>query len=348
MIASPFDRTLFLDVDTYAAGDLSELFTLLDAFDVAAAQAPISVSFPLDGVPDAFPELNTGVIAFRRADNVTRFLQAWLAEYDRWRRTRRISPPSVGGLLDEGVRLAVLPPEFNLRFWMAGYHNQPVRILHGWGTRPTYRAVAALLNGRVEELAVSRRSSSVGPCSTIARESSVASRSGRSGSDRRPADERGAEQQPLLHRRLHLGQLVGDLLAGRAVAEQVVCARSGRARSGRGSRRRSRRGRGSTSTTFGPRSRFCCRVPTVTAGVPRNAPSRSAAEELPTMHAQCAISRTKTSGGRLRKKWKPCVVARARGTCRMPFATSLRARVDVRPEDERLHAERRDGLERLR
>ena len=47
----------------------------------------------------------------------------------------------------------MLPPEFNLRFWMAGYYNQPVRILHGWGDAETYRKVAALLN----EPATSRR-----------------------------------------------------------------------------------------------------------------------------------------------------------------------------------------------
>jgi hypothetical protein len=148
MIASPFDRTLFLDVDTYAAGDLSELFTLLDAFDVAVAQAPIRISFPLDGVPDAFPELNTGVIAFRRAGNVERFLQAWLHEYDSletW-----MDQPSFRQVMyaTRDVRSAVLTPEFNLRFWKAGYHNQPVRILHGWGDEATYRSVAALLNGR--------------------------------------------------------------------------------------------------------------------------------------------------------------------------------------------------------
>ena len=40
MIASPFDRTLMLDVDTYVVGEISEVFGILDAFDVAAAHAP--------------------------------------------------------------------------------------------------------------------------------------------------------------------------------------------------------------------------------------------------------------------------------------------------------------------
>ena len=39
MLNSPFDRTLMLDVDTYAAADLSEVFQVLDQFDIAAAHA---------------------------------------------------------------------------------------------------------------------------------------------------------------------------------------------------------------------------------------------------------------------------------------------------------------------
>jgi hypothetical protein len=157
LLASPFERTLMLDVDTYAAADVSEVFQILDAFDVAAAHAPNRVVVPLDDVPDSFPELNTGVIALRRNESVTRLLQDWLDEYDRLVRSAPASKdqPSFRRVLYKAtdVRLAVLTPEFNLRFWMAGYYNQHVRILHGWGDAETYRTVAALLN----EPATSRR-----------------------------------------------------------------------------------------------------------------------------------------------------------------------------------------------
>src|SRR5206468_5798153 len=100
-----------------------------------------------EDVPDAFPELNTGVIAFRRSEAVSRLLQTWLKEYDRLAPQKPPSKdqPSFRRAVYQAtdVRLAVLPPEFNLRFWMAGFHNQPVRILHGWGSAKTYREVAA-------------------------------------------------------------------------------------------------------------------------------------------------------------------------------------------------------------
>jgi hypothetical protein len=149
MIASPFERTLMLDVDTYAASDLSEVFRLLDAFDVAAAHAPkrisLRVTLPLADIPDSFPELNTGVIAYRKNERVRRLLQAWLEEYDRlgW-----LDQPAFRRVLYTAtdVRLAVLPPEFNLGFWKAGYYNQHVRVLHGWAGTEMYERIAAVLN----------------------------------------------------------------------------------------------------------------------------------------------------------------------------------------------------------
>jgi Nucleotide-diphospho-sugar transferase len=153
MLASPFERTLFLDADTYAAADVGELFRLLDAFDVAAAHAPNRVTLELDDVPDSFPELNTGVIAFRRTTAVERLLQAWLEEYDRLQplHPRSEDQPAFRRALYAAtdVRVAVLPTEFNVRFGMAGFYNQRARILHGPGDEDDYRAVAALLNDRV-------------------------------------------------------------------------------------------------------------------------------------------------------------------------------------------------------
>jgi hypothetical protein len=153
MIDSPFERTLMLDVDTYAAADVSELFPILDTFDIAAAHAPNRVALALDDVPDAFPELNKGVIALRGNERVQRLLHDWLEEYDR---LLHLDPPSkdqpaLRRVLYRAtdVRLAVLPSEFNVRFWKAGYYNQPVRILHGWGGTETYEQVAALLNDPV-------------------------------------------------------------------------------------------------------------------------------------------------------------------------------------------------------
>lgn len=147
---SPFDRTLFLDADTYVVAELSGVFRLLDRFDFALAHAPNRVTMVLEDVPDSYPEFNTGVIAFRRTPPVQAALDAWLDEYDR---LLPLEPPSkdqpsfrrVAFRMPE-LRIATLTPEFNQRFSMAGYINQPVRILHGEGDESAYREIAEAMN----------------------------------------------------------------------------------------------------------------------------------------------------------------------------------------------------------
>ena len=72
----PFEKTLFLDADTYVGGGLEQIFELLERFDVAAAHAPNRS--PVDvGLPVSFPELNTGVLAIRRNRRTRRLLARW-------------------------------------------------------------------------------------------------------------------------------------------------------------------------------------------------------------------------------------------------------------------------------
>ena len=150
MRATPFDRTLLLDVDTYVVSELSGIFELLDRFDMALAHAPNRVTIALDDVPDAYPEFNTGVVAFRRTAVVQVVLDAWLGEYDR---LQSLSPPSKDqpsfrrvAFRTPELRIATLTPEFNQRFSMAGFVNQPVRILHGEGKAAYYREIARVMN----------------------------------------------------------------------------------------------------------------------------------------------------------------------------------------------------------
>lgn len=151
MAASPYDQTLFLDSDTYVCGDLAELFSLLDAFDLAAAHAPTRAIYEVEGVPDSFPEFNTGVILFRQSLEMRKLLSDWADLYMRhlelvdggalrWRQPadRRWHRLNDQGAFREavyrsGLRVATLPPEYNCRFTAPGFVDGPVRILHGRG-----------------------------------------------------------------------------------------------------------------------------------------------------------------------------------------------------------------------
>lgn len=148
---SPYEQTLFLDSDTYVCGDLGELFTLLDAFDLAAAHAPTRAVYEVEAVPDSFPELNTGVILFRRSPAVEAVLSSWADLFSghlerlecdaiRWRHPAdqrwhalNDQPAFREALYRSRLRVATLPPEYNCRFSAPGFVDGPVRILHGRG-----------------------------------------------------------------------------------------------------------------------------------------------------------------------------------------------------------------------
>ena len=148
---SPYDQTLFLDSDTYVCGDLAELFVVLDGFDIAAAHSPSRAIYEVDGVPDAFPEFNTGVILFGGSPAVRAFFTSWAETFTRYLerlasdQLRWLHPADKRAhvLNDQGafrealyrsrLRVATLPPEYNCRFSAPGFVDGPVRILHGRG-----------------------------------------------------------------------------------------------------------------------------------------------------------------------------------------------------------------------
>ena len=65
-IHCPYERAVYLDTDTRVFGDLSPPLALLERFDLAANQdVNRGWYYELPDIPVAFPEFNTGVIAYR-------------------------------------------------------------------------------------------------------------------------------------------------------------------------------------------------------------------------------------------------------------------------------------------
>jgi len=140
---SPYERTLFLDTDTYLLADVSELFDLLGRFDLAATHDRSYTDwFPPEAhVPAAFRELNTGVVAYRRSEATEHFFAECLAWYERLSAASGPIPLFRGHLPDQPafraavyhsqLRLAALTFEYNCRFPYFGYASGAIRILHG-------------------------------------------------------------------------------------------------------------------------------------------------------------------------------------------------------------------------
>ena len=88
MAASPFERSIFLDTDTYVTNYICHLFDLLDKYDMAAAFAPGYRGRKDPEVPTAFYELNTGVIVWRSGERTASFFADWLDTYVQMTRER--------------------------------------------------------------------------------------------------------------------------------------------------------------------------------------------------------------------------------------------------------------------
>lgn len=141
MQQSPYERTLFIDADTYVVDPISELFLLLDRFDCAATHEEYSNTdwsncYPLPEVPESFPEFNTGILAFGRNQRVEVLFKEWAGLYQEFSKkfpAQRINdqPFFRRAAYRSEARIATLTREYNCKFRGQGYLNGRVKILHG-------------------------------------------------------------------------------------------------------------------------------------------------------------------------------------------------------------------------
>jgi len=162
---SPYDRTIYLDCDTYISDDISEMFTLLDRFDIGAAHKNRRYYFPIkeinEKVPFSFPQYNGGVVVVK-AGKGQQVIDAWLELYLRYEKRvkelmgdeyRRNTPDEASFrevLYFSDARIATLTPEYNSHFRMfGGYHDRKVKVVHG--KHKDLPGIERLLNETIEK-----------------------------------------------------------------------------------------------------------------------------------------------------------------------------------------------------
>ena len=120
MASTPFDKTLYLDTDTTLNADISDMFRVLERFDIALAHAhkrntEVNIAPWRIEIPQAFPQYNSGVILYRSNPIVIQFLKDWSSFYQE--ADLRHDQPTLRELLWlSDLRIATLPPEYNVRF----------------------------------------------------------------------------------------------------------------------------------------------------------------------------------------------------------------------------------------
>jgi len=138
LLRNRFEKTIYLDADLVVIADISDVFWLLDRFDVAVAHiqnrnAKFARAFWNVPIPNAFPQINGGVMGFRKNAATTQLLEECkkaLIEFD----LSADQPVLRELLLESDLRIAILPPEYNLRkpslALFSGASEPAPRILH--------------------------------------------------------------------------------------------------------------------------------------------------------------------------------------------------------------------------
>ena len=143
MLGSRFAQTIYLDADIRVVGDISDIFDVLDRFDLAFAHDQMRNSNPHcepgdSDVPNAFPQATRGLIWLSRSSRSDGLLETWDAAISDHGIGK--DQPSLRELLwKTQLRFAVLPPEYNLwdlkqidamRYQQHGPEDHPCPRLH--------------------------------------------------------------------------------------------------------------------------------------------------------------------------------------------------------------------------
>lgn len=152
---SPYDKTLYLDTDTHVVDDITDVFTLLNRFDFAG-MIEISRGYwyrQYTNIPDSFPEINSGVLAFRKCPLVDQLFVDWRNFYTAslaWQESsggsnRIWDQPGLRQALYSSpeLKLSTLPTEYNAFQLNGTYLWGKAKILH---TRNPHKPFAASLN----------------------------------------------------------------------------------------------------------------------------------------------------------------------------------------------------------
>jgi len=136
MRRTPYERTIYLDTDTYVHEPINELFDLLDRFDLAVRRNKSEVHVPAvhnggpnSEVPESFPEFNSGVVPYRKTPAMWEFLHGWERlclpnhEWDQ----RSLRP----ALYDSSVRFTALPNRYNCMYRNGNVVSGSVKVFHG-------------------------------------------------------------------------------------------------------------------------------------------------------------------------------------------------------------------------
>ncbi len=145
-VRSPFERTIYLDSDTFVTAPLGGLFDLLERYDLLVTldgNAEVNYRFeqteaPFTSIPKEFGAFNAGVIAFRKNETTDSFFKLWHQNYKEHvqRHTVNDQPAFRLSLYQSNARYHVLPVTYNWFCWIPNFIPSGGRVVVMHGRNP--------------------------------------------------------------------------------------------------------------------------------------------------------------------------------------------------------------------
>ena len=135
MDRAPWERCVFLDTDTMVCGDLSAGFALLDRFDFAGEHSHSGHHYEVPGLPTSFPEMNSGVLFWKKNASTQALFERWRELYDADAKKyggRKWDQKSLRqAVWESDVRFTNLPMSYNLMTYFPAALEGHVVVAHG-------------------------------------------------------------------------------------------------------------------------------------------------------------------------------------------------------------------------
>jgi hypothetical protein len=143
MSRSPYKRSLYLDTDTHLTESVSELFEVLDEFDLSISFSPYRAyrevlktddgQLQIRDLPDCVPQYNTGVMSFVDNDKTRDLFNSWwkISQSDEAEVHANDQMSFMESLYQSNVRYITIPQEYNFRYRNPGDAVGKVKIIHG-------------------------------------------------------------------------------------------------------------------------------------------------------------------------------------------------------------------------
>lgn len=118
---SPYEKTVYIDSDTYINHDISDMFELLDKYELLSVNDYARKRhFPkipeYMNIPYGFSEINGGIMAFKKCPNFQLFVDLWNKYYDKYKSIMPWDQPSCRiALWESDIKMYLLPLEYNRR-----------------------------------------------------------------------------------------------------------------------------------------------------------------------------------------------------------------------------------------